>query len=105
MAYIYSTQGRYTKRQLCCNIRRRCVSVNAIAPGGIATPGTAAPLAGSGMTQEELDAMMAGFAARIPMGRMREPDDIGKVAAFLASSASDYMTGEVVVVDGGMLLS
>lgn len=81
------------------------MSVNAIAPGGIATPGTAAPLAGSGMTQEELDAMMAGFAARIPMGRMREPDDIGKVAAFLASSASDYMTGEVVVVDGGMLLS
>lgn len=37
--------------------------------------------------------------------RMGAPDDIGKVAAFLASSASDYMTGEIVVVDGGMLLS
>jgi len=36
---------------------------------------------------------------------MGEPDDIGKVAAFLASSGSDYMTGEIVVVDGGMLLS
>jgi len=81
------------------------VSVNAIAPGGISTPGTAAPLAGSGMTQEQMDAMMAAFTARIPMGRMGAPDDIGKVAAFLASSASDYMTGEIVVVDGGMLLS
>lgn len=37
--------------------------------------------------------------------RMGAPDDIGKVVAFLASSASDYMTGEIVVVDGGMLLS
>lgn len=72
------------------------VSVNAIAPGGINTPGT-----GSGMTEELLKA----FTARIPMGRMGEPDDIGKVAAFLASSASDYMAGEIVVVDGGMLLS
>jgi 2-deoxy-D-gluconate 3-dehydrogenase len=81
------------------------VSVNAIAPGGISTPGTAAPLEGSGMTPEQMKAMMDAFTARIPMGRMGEPDDIGKVAAFLASSASDYMTGEVVVVDGGMLLS
>jgi 2-deoxy-D-gluconate 3-dehydrogenase len=81
------------------------VNVNAIAPGSIATPGTAAPLAGSGMTAEEMAAMMAGFTVRIPMGRMGEPDDIGKVAAFLASSAADYMTGDVVVVDGGYLLS
>ncbi len=81
------------------------VNVNAIAPGGINTPGTAAPLAGSGMTQEQMDAMMDAFKARIPMGRMGEPDDIGKVAAFLASSGADYMTGEIVVVDGGMLQS
>ncbi len=81
------------------------VTVNAIAPGGINTPGTAAPLAGSGMTEEQMKAMMDAFKARIPMGRMGDPDDIGKVAAFLASSASDYMTGEIIVVDGGMLLS
>ncbi len=86
------------------------VNVNAIAPGSIATPGTAAPLAGSGnrtgvMTEDEIADMMAGYTARIPVGRMGEPDDIGKVAAFLASSAADYMTGDVVVVDGGYLLS
>ena len=80
------------------------INVNAIAPGGIATPGTAAPLEGSGMTPEQMQEMMAGFLAQIPLGRMGEPDDIGKVAAFLASPAADYMTGEVVVVDGGYLL-
>ncbi|MDH4140158.1 MAG: SDR family oxidoreductase [Coriobacteriia bacterium] len=81
------------------------IQVNAIAPGGINTEGTAAPLEGSGMTEEEMKAMMDAFKARIPAGRMGVPDDIGKVAAFLASAGSDYMTGEIVVVDGGMLLS
>jgi 2-deoxy-D-gluconate 3-dehydrogenase len=80
------------------------INVNAIAPGGIATPGTAAPLQGSGMTREQMDAVMKGFLAKIPLGRMGEPDDIAKVAMFLASAGSDYMTGEVVVCDGGYLL-
>ena len=41
------------------------------------------------------------FVAHIPMRRVGGPDDIAKVALFLASSASDYMTGSVVAVDGG----
>jgi 2-deoxy-D-gluconate 3-dehydrogenase len=51
-------------------------------------------------TRKVLDA----FAARIPMGRIGEPDDIGKVALFLASDMSSYMTGSQIVVDGGVLL-
>lgn len=81
------------------------VNVNAIAPGGINTEGTAAPLQGSGMTVDEMDAMMTEFVAGIPLGRMGNPDDIAKVALFLASPGSDYMTGELIVVDGGALLS
>lgn len=81
------------------------VQVNAIAPGGISTEGTAAPLEGSGMTEEQMQAMIEEFMKGIPLGRMGEPDDIAKVAVFLASSASDYMTGELVVVDGGALIS
>jgi 2-deoxy-D-gluconate 3-dehydrogenase len=81
------------------------VNVNAIAPGGITTEGTAAPLQDSGMTEAEMEAMMEGFLAGIPLHRMGEPDDIATVAVFLAAPASDYMTGELVVVDGGALLT
>jgi 3-oxoacyl-[acyl-carrier protein] reductase len=49
-------------------------------------------------------AMMEQFAAQIPVGRMGEPDDIAKVVVFLASPAADYVTGELIVVDGGRLL-
>ena len=78
------------------------ITVNSIAPGGIATEGTSKPLAG--MTEEQTNQMMKAFLARIPLARMGAPDDIGKVALFLASSASDYITGQTIIVDGGMLL-
>lgn len=80
--------------------------VNAVAPGGIATPGTqqiqaAAPPADAEAAKTQIEA----FMAKIPMHRMGEPDDIGKVVLFLASGMSSYMTGEQIVVDGGALLS
>ncbi|OGE32730.1 SDR family oxidoreductase [Candidatus Daviesbacteria bacterium RIFCSPLOWO2_02_FULL_41_8] len=80
--------------------------VNAIAPGGILTPGVehlqkAAPVPqGVDMTK-----VMEAFMAKIPMHRMGEADEIGKVALFLASDMSSYMTGSQIVVDGGVLLS
>ena len=73
------------------------IRVNAVAPGGIATPGTAV----GGAVSEDL---IAAFEARIPMGRMGDPDEIGAVVAFLASDMASYMTGSQVVVDGGALL-
>ncbi len=79
------------------------IMVNSIAPGGIQTEGTSKQLVG--MTEAQTNEMMKAFTARIPLRRMGTPDDIGKVAVFLASSASDYMTGETVIVDGGVLLA
>ncbi len=81
------------------------ITVNAIAPGGIQTEGASIPLEGSGMTKEQMKQMVDAFTARIPLGRMGLPDDIAKVAVFLASSDADYITGETIIVDGGMLLS
>jgi 2-deoxy-D-gluconate 3-dehydrogenase len=82
------------------------VRVNAIAPGGIDTPGSKGPLEGSGMTAEQMEELRRGFLERrIPMRRYGVPEDIGKVAVFLASDAASYVTGEVVVADGGMLLA
>lgn len=80
--------------------------VNAIAPGGIITPGVAkfqsSIKAPAGIDMKKV---MQAFLAKIPMHRMGEPDDIGKVALFLASDMSSYMTGTQIVVDGGVLLS
>lgn len=71
--------------------------VNAIAPGAILTPG---------VEKLQLPAqVMESFLAKIPMHRIGDPDDIGKVALFLASDMSSYMTGAQIVVDGGALLS
>lgn len=77
------------------------IQVNAIAPGGIATPGT-----GAGKpTTPEMEEIQKKFQEKIPMKRMGVPDEIGKVALFLASDLSSYMTGSQIVVDGGVLLS
>ncbi len=80
--------------------------VNAIAPGGIATPGVSSMQDPSTMPAGvDMKAVTDAFLARIPMHRMGEPDEIGKVALFLASDMSSYMTGSQIVVDGGALLS
>jgi 2-deoxy-D-gluconate 3-dehydrogenase len=77
--------------------------VNAIAPGGVATPGVAAM--SQGASAEQMEASNQAFMAKIPMHRMGEPDEIGTVTLFLASDMSSYMTGSQIVVDGGALLS
>ncbi len=82
------------------------ITVNAIAPGGIQTPGaqtqTETILKATGQSP---DVLFKSFIPRVPLGRMGEPDDIAKVVLFLASSAADYVTGDLLVVDGGYLLS
>lgn len=80
--------------------------VNAIAPGGIATPGVQEIQKKMELPKGvDMGKLLEAFMAKIPMRRMGEPDDIGKVALFLASDMSSYMTGTQVVVDGGVLLS
>lgn len=80
--------------------------VNSIAPGGILTPGVMEAQKNTpAQPGVDMARMTEEFLAKIPMKRMGEPDEIGKVALFLASEMSSYMTGAQVVVDGGVLLS
>ena len=99
-AYDASKHGvwGFTKN-LALEVARRGIRVNAIAPGGIATEGLK-----QSMGQEKLRDSIEAFEASVPMGRLGEPDDIATVALFLSSDASAYMTGALVVVDGGVLL-
>lgn len=69
------------------------VRVNAIAPGLIRTDATA-----------EVFAQEAALAARSPMGRLGEPEDISKAVLFLVSDASSWITGETLAVEGGALV-
>ena len=73
----------------------RGVNVNAIAPGYIRTDNTAALQANETRNRQILE--------RIPAGRWGEPNDVAAPVVFLASRASDYMSGHVLVVDGGWL--
>ena len=71
------------------------VQVNAIAPGYIETNNTAALQADEQRNRQ--------ISERIPAGRWGRPEDIAGAAVFLASPASDYVTGHVLAVDGGWL--
>ena len=71
------------------------VNVNSIAPGWIDTPGE---------HESFSDEVMADAGKEIPWGRLGLPADIGKAALFLCSDDADYITGEILTVDGGIRL-
>jgi 3-oxoacyl-[acyl-carrier protein] reductase len=72
----------------------RGVLVNAVAPGFIQTEMTAA------LGEETRSALLD----RIPLGRMGTPADVAGVVRFLAGPLASYVTGQVIVVDGGMVM-
>ena len=73
----------------------RGVTVNAIAPGFIATD----------MTKEISEEATKNYLESIPMGRAGQPEDVANLAGFLASPDSDYLTGTVIRIDGGLAIS
>lgn len=81
------------------------ILVNSVAPVSIRTPGTKATMIAhveKGLDPAEL---AKNFEGRLPLGKPGRPDDIAKVVLFLVSAAADYMTGSLLAVDGGYLLT
>ena len=72
----------------------RGITVNAIAPGFVNTE----------MTEVLPDSIKENAVAQIPLGRFGEVEDIAEMAAFLASDKANYITGQVIHVDGGMAM-
>ena len=81
-------------KSMAVELAKRNVTVNAVAPGFIDTD----------MTRAVADKARDEFMSRIPMCRAGVPEEIADAVAFFASDASRYITGQVLVVDGGMML-
>lgn len=81
-------------KSLALELAARGILVNCIAPGFIETRMTDA------LTEEQKKAILS----KVPLGRMGSPQSIADAALFLACHFSDYMTGQVLVVDGGMVM-
>jgi NAD(P)-dependent dehydrogenase (short-subunit alcohol dehydrogenase family) len=78
------------------DLKGRDIRVNVLSPGPTETPGLlglAAP--------EQQPALLDYFASQVPLGRLGDPDEIGKAAVFLASDASSFVNGAELFVDGG----
>ena len=78
------------------------IRVNAIMPGYVKTPLVEGMAEQS--NQENPSSVVAGIEAGIPLGRLAEPQEIGELAAFLASKEASYITGQGIVIDGGSTL-
>ena len=81
-------------KSLAQELAGRGVTVNLVAPGFIATD----------MTAQIPDAMRQGMLNEIPLGRLGAPEDIGAAVLFLCSEGASYITGQTLVVDGGMTM-
>lgn len=86
-------------RGLAAEVAADGVRVNAVAPGYVRTAQLLSPEHSLGPAGAEQ------AAARVPLGRIGEPDDIADVILFLASPAARYITGQVIVADGGLAIS
>jgi glucose 1-dehydrogenase len=86
---------RMLMRNAAVELAQHKIRVNNIAPGAIATPINAATLADP--------QKVATLQRIIPLGRMGQPEEVAKVAVFLASDDASYVTGSTYYVDGGMV--
>jgi 3-oxoacyl-[acyl-carrier protein] reductase len=93
--YVASKAGLIgLTKSLAREVSGRGVTVNAVAPGFIA----------SDMTAGLSDALRDAYLQQIPAGRFGEPEDVAKAIAFLVSDDAAYVTGQTLSVDGGLVM-
>jgi NAD(P)-dependent dehydrogenase (short-subunit alcohol dehydrogenase family) len=83
------------------DLKQRKIRVNTISPGPIDTPASRLSLSGLVQSEQQREQLKKNLVSTVPMGRMGSPDEVAKVASFLASDDSSYVTGIELFVDGG----
>ena len=81
-------------KSLARELASRNITVNAVAPGFIATD----------MTEALSEELQKNITSKIPLMRVGQPNDVANTVAFLASAEANYITGQVLAVDGGMVM-
>lgn len=84
-------------RSWALDLKDRAIRVNVVSPGPVRTPGL-----GGLVADEDRQGLFDYLASQVPLGRLGEPQEIGKVVAFLASDAASFVNGIELFVDGGM---
>ena len=84
-------------RSWALDLKGRGIRVNVVSPGPVRTPGL-----GGLVPDEHRQGLFDALAAQVPLGRLGEPEEIGKAVAFLASDAASFINGTELFVDGGM---
>ena len=87
-------QANYSASKVARELASRGINVNAVAPGFVETD----------MTDALSDSVKENLKSQIPLGKIGHPQDIAKAVAFLASPDANYITGQVLSVDGGMAI-
>ncbi len=91
-------------KSIAADYATRGVRCNAICPGTVQSPSLDDRIAANAAAAGSLEAARAAFIARQPMGRLGRPDEIAALAVYLASEDSVFVTGQALVIDGGISL-
>ncbi len=91
-------------RSVAADYVTRGIRCNALCPGTVQTPSLDDRIAVNAGAAGSMDAARAAFVARQPMGRLGTPEEIAALAVYLASDAAQFITGQAVVIDGGLTL-
>lgn len=84
-------------RSWALDVKDRGIRINVVSPGPVQTPGL-----GGLVPEVQRQGLFDALAAQVPLGRLGEPGEIGKVVAFLASDAASFINAAELFVDGGM---
>jgi 2-keto-3-deoxy-L-fuconate dehydrogenase len=91
-------------RSVATDYIKQGIRCNCICPGTVHTPSLEERIAANSAQAGSVDAARQAFVDRQPMGRLGTPEEIAALAVYLASDAAQFVTGQSIVIDGGLTL-